>query len=221
MLPTDGKSTQVLTLTLRDGNKQPVDMDVKDISLNSRALKSATVSALTRQSAGVYTVTVTAGTDVETVTLTPSVNGITLSSAGVTISSVTPDAEQSQFSASPESIVADNTSISMLTLVAKDSQGNALTGPKDSLTFTIKDGGGKTPTSGIITESVITESGTKGIYTATLKGIAAGKYTIVPEYNGTAIGSLITTVTITATTPDEAKSAIKTDATTYVSGADT
>lgn len=219
-LPADGKSAQVLTLTLRDGNNQPVDIDVKDISLNSRALKSATVSALTRKSAGVYTVTVTAGTDVETVTLTPSVSGITLSPAGVTISSVTPDAGQSQFSASPETIVADNTATSTLTLVAKDVQGNALTGLKDSLTFTVKDSGGKTPASGIITESAIAESGEKGTYTATLKSITAGKYTVVPNYNGTALGSLSATVTLTATTPDQAKSAIKTDTTTYESGSD-
>ncbi|HEQ3521879.1 TPA: inverse autotransporter beta domain-containing protein, partial [Citrobacter freundii] len=84
-LPADGKSTQVLTLTLRDENNQAMDLNVKDISLKSSALKSARVSALTRKSAGVYTTTVTAGTDNETVTLTPSVSGITLSPAGVTI----------------------------------------------------------------------------------------------------------------------------------------
>ncbi|STB73277.1 Uncharacterised protein [Citrobacter koseri] len=82
----------MLTLTLRDENNQAVDMDVKDIRLKNSALKSAAVSALTRKSAGVYTVTVTAGTDNETVTLTPSVSGVTLSPAGVTISSTTPDA---------------------------------------------------------------------------------------------------------------------------------
>ncbi|ECF6040841.1 invasin, partial [Salmonella enterica subsp. salamae] len=82
-LPADGKSTQVLTLTLRDENNQAMDMDVKDISLKNSTLKSAAVSALTRKSAGVYTVTVTAGTDSETVTLTPSVSGVTLTPAGV------------------------------------------------------------------------------------------------------------------------------------------
>lgn len=220
MLTADGKSTQVLTLTLRDGNNQPADMDVKDISLNSSALKSAAVSALTRKSAGVYTVTVTAGTDNETVTLTPSVSGITLSPAGVTISSITPDAGQSLFTANPESIAADNTATSMLTLAAKDAQGNALTGLKEGLAFTVKDSSGKVPASGVITESAITKSSTKSTYTATLKGTVAGKYTIVPVYNGTAIGSLSATVTLMATTPDEAKSAIKTDATSYVSGSD-
>ncbi|VEN50813.1 unnamed protein product [Callosobruchus maculatus] len=220
VLPADGKSTQVLTLTLRDENNQAVDMDVKDISLKNSALKSAAVSALTKKSAGVYTVTVTAGTDVETVTLTPSVSGVTLTPAGVTISSTTPDAGQSVFTASPETIAADNTAVSTLTLVAKDAQGNALTGLKDSLAFTIKDSSGKAPAAGTLTESAIAESSTKGTYTATLKGTTAGKYTIVPEYSGTAMGSLSATVTLTDTLPDEKTSTIKTDTTTYVAGTD-
>lgn len=220
VLPADGKSTQVLILTLRDENNQAVDMDVKDISLKNSTLKSAVVSALTKKSAGVYTVTVTAGTDNETVTLTPSVSGVTLSPAGVTISSTAPDAGQSLFTASPETIAADNTTTSTLTLVAKDSQGNALTGLKDSLAFTIKGGGSKAPAANVITESAVAESSTKGTYTATLKGTTAGKYIIVPEYNGTAMGSLSATVTLTATTPDEKTSAIKTDTNTYLTGTD-
>ncbi|TNL01083.1 invasin, partial [Kosakonia cowanii] len=169
---------------------------------------------------GVYTVTVTAGTDNETVTLTPAVSGVTLSPAVVTVSNTTPDAGQSVFTAGPETIAADNTATSTLTLVVKDAQGNPLTGLKDSLRFAVKDSSGKVPAAGVITESAIAESGTKGTYTATLKGITADKYTIVPEYNGFAMGSLSATVTLTATAPDEKTSTIKTDAFTYVSGAD-
>ncbi|HFQ9142145.1 TPA: inverse autotransporter beta domain-containing protein [Enterobacter cancerogenus] len=220
VLPADGKSTQVLTLMLRDENNRAVDMDVKDISLKSSTLKSASVSVLTRKSAGVYTVTVTAGIDVENITLTPAVNGITLSSAVVTVNSVTPDAGQSVFTANPETIPADNTTTSTLTLVVKDAQGYPFTGLKDSLLFTVKDSSGKTPASGVITESAITESSTAGTYTATLKGTMAEKYTIVPEYNGTAMGSLSAAVTLTSISPDEKTSAINTDATTYVSGSD-
>ncbi|EGM6484867.1 invasin, partial [Salmonella enterica] len=95
VLPADGKSTQVLTLTLRDENNQAVDVDVKDIGLKNSTLKSAAVSALTRKSAGIYTVAVTAGTDAENVTLTPIVSGITLSPAEVTITAATPDAGKS------------------------------------------------------------------------------------------------------------------------------
>lgn len=220
VLPADGKSSQALTLTLRDENNQAVDIDLKDISLKSSTLKSAAVSALTRKSAGICTVTVTAGTDVENVTLTPIVGGTPLSSAVVTINSATPDAGQSVFTASPETIVADNAATSTLTLIVKDAQGNALTGLKDSLAFTIKDSIVKVPAAGTLTESAITESGTVGTYTATLQGGTAGKYTIVPEYNGTAMGSLSATVTLMDTTPDEKTSTIETDSTTYFAGTD-
>ncbi|MML56899.1 invasin, partial [Salmonella enterica subsp. enterica] len=186
--PADGKSSQVLTLTLRDGNNQAVDVDVKDISQNHSVLKSATVSEFTQKSVGVYTMTVTAGTDAETVTLAPSVSGVTLSSAEV---SFTPEEGLSQFSASPETIEADNTTVSTLTLVAKDAQGNARTGLKDNLTFTVKDSSGKT------TAGTIVESSTKGTYVATFKGSVPGKYTIVPEYNRTAMVGLSATVTLT------------------------
>lgn len=132
VLLADGKSTQVLTLMLLDENNQPVDMDVKDISLNSSVLKSATISALTRKSAGVYAVTVTAGRDAENVTLTPVVNGTTLSSAVVTISSVTPDGARSTIGTDATTYVSG--SDMAVTVTLKDGQDNAVTGAAASLT---------------------------------------------------------------------------------------
>lgn len=132
VLLADGKSTQVLTLMLLDENNQPVDMDVKDISLNSSVLKSSTISALTRKSAGVYAVTVTAGRDAENVTLTPVVNGTTLSSAVVTISSVTPDGARSTISTDAAAYVSG--SDMAVTVTLKDGQDNAVTGTAASLT---------------------------------------------------------------------------------------
>ncbi|MGK3141069.1 inverse autotransporter beta domain-containing protein [Pantoea sp. C2G6] len=220
VLQADGKGTQILTLTLRDENNQLVDVETQEISLRSNSLKSALVSTLTRKSAGVYSVTVTAGTDVENVTLTPVVSGITLSSAVVTINSTTPDAGQSVFTASPERIVADNSATSTLTLMAKDAQGNILTGLKDNLTFLVTDNSGKAPASGVITESAITESSVKGTYTATLKGTTAAQYKVIPQFNGTALGSLSAVVTLTPATPEQAASAIKVDNSSYLSGAD-
>lgn len=82
-LPADGKSAQVLTLTLRDEHNQPVDLDLKDIVLKNSALKSAQVSALTRKSAGVYTTTVTVGTDMAvTVTLKDAQGNAVTGAAG-------------------------------------------------------------------------------------------------------------------------------------------
>lgn len=132
VLPADGKSTQILTLTLLDANNQAVDIDVKDISLKNSALKSATVSALTRNSAGVYIVTVTAGTDVENVTLTPTVSGTTLTSAGVTINSDAPVQEQSAISTDKTSY-ASGTDMKV-TVTLKDTAGDAVTGATALLT---------------------------------------------------------------------------------------
>ncbi|EHE3817005.1 invasin, partial [Shigella sonnei] len=195
-LQADGKSTQVLTLTLRDETNRVVDTDVNDIRLESSTLKSAVVSALTRQSAGVYTVTVTAGTDNELVTLTPIASGIALSAAMVNISNVVPDAGQSVFTASPENIIADNMTTSTLTLVVRDAQGNALPGLTDSLAFVVQDSSGKRAKNGGAFLSAVKETITGGTYIATLKGTTAGLYTIVPEYNGSPIGGLSATVTL-------------------------
>ncbi|HGN9372229.1 TPA: inverse autotransporter beta domain-containing protein [Citrobacter pasteurii] len=132
VLPADGKSTQILTLTLLDANNQAVDIDVKDISLKNSALKSATVSALTRNSAGVYTVTVTAGTDVENVTLTPTVSGTTLTSAEVTINSDAPVQSQSAISTDKTSY-ASGTDMTV-TVTLKDAAGSTVTGATALLT---------------------------------------------------------------------------------------
>ncbi|MCW7684825.1 hypothetical protein OM409_24045, partial [Serratia bockelmannii] len=52
--------------------------------------------------------------------------------------------------------------------------------------------------------------------TATVKGALAGKYTLVPEYNGSAIGNLSATVTLTAGVV--AKAELSLDKASYVSG---
>jgi len=127
-LPADVKSTQVLTLTLQDESHQAADVDVNEIGLKVSEMKSATVSALTRESAGVYTLTVTAGTNNETVTLKPSVRGVKISPASLVITSIIPEAGQSLFTASPETILADGVASSTLTLIAKNSRGKPLTG---------------------------------------------------------------------------------------------
>ena len=82
------------------------------------------ISALTRKSAGVYTVTVTAGTDPETVTLTPSVSGITLPPAEVIISSITPDEARSAIKTDATTYVSG--SDMTVTVTLKDASDNAV-----------------------------------------------------------------------------------------------
>ncbi|WP_249042830.1 inverse autotransporter beta domain-containing protein [Pantoea stewartii] len=213
-LPADGKSTQVLTLTLRDENNQAVDMDVKDISLKNSTLKSAAVSALTRKSAGVYTVTVTAGTDNETVTLTPSVSGVTLSPARVTISSTTPVQAQSSISTDKTSYVSGADMTVKVTL--KDAAGDAVTGATASLT-----------TDAVKVANATLKAGSSwkdngdGTYTGTYTAGAAGdslKATVqLTDWSSKAESEAYA---ITAGAPVQAQSSISTDKTSYVSGAD-
>ncbi|MGS0639293.1 invasin domain 3-containing protein, partial [Citrobacter sp. VF227] len=214
VLPADGKSTQVLTLTLRDGNRQPVDMDVQDISLNSSALKSATVSALTRQSAGVYTATVTAGTDEETVTLTPSVSGVTLLPAEVTITATTPDPATSAIKTDATTYVSG--ADMLITVTLKDAQGNAVTGAAVLLTADTV----TVPDATLKTGSRWTDNG-DGTYTATYTATTAGtRLKATVKLSGWSRAAESGAYTITADSADETTSSIRTDATTYVSGAD-
>ncbi|NBC98110.1 invasin, partial [Atlantibacter hermannii] len=220
-LPADSKSIAIVELTLKDGQKQLVDVPVADISLavthkdNNTLLAAdrttppveATVSTFSRKSPGVYDVTVTAGTKNEIVTLTPTVRNITLSSSRVFIVKATPDAGQSSFSANPKVIAADNTATSTLTLAIKDASGNALTGNADKLSLYVASSNGSIPAPGKITVSNFTETATPGIYTATLKGILADAYKVQPLFSGSAIGTLNDTVTLTGgTTPDATQS---------------
>ncbi|ENG8909869.1 inverse autotransporter beta domain-containing protein [Salmonella enterica] len=214
VLPADGKSTQVLTLTLRDENNQAVDVDVKDISLKNSALKSAAVSALTRKSAGIYTVAVTAGTDAENVTLTPIVSGITLSPAEVTITAATPDAGKSAIATDKASYAsgADMT----VTVTLKDAADNAVTGASSSLTADAV----KVPNAALKIGSSWTDNG-DGTYTATYvaETVSADNRATL-ALSGWGAPQQSEAYGITAAAPDQANSAIKTDATTYASGAD-
>ena len=117
-------------------------------------------------------------------------------SAPVTLTTGDVDAATSAFTASPATIAADDTATSSLTFTAKDQQGNPVTGLGSSVTFLVQDSGGATVTSGM-TVSAASETGTTGVYTATLKGTLAGSYTVVPQVSGSAVGSLSAPVTLT------------------------
>ena len=110
-LLADGKSTQVLTLTLKDAAGNAVDVPESEVAVGTGeggALKSAHISALKKTKPGIYTVTVTAGKDSEVVTLTPVVSGVTLPAARVTINDMMPAEAHSTLVANPDTIAADN-----------------------------------------------------------------------------------------------------------------
>ncbi|CAI1562948.1 Invasin [Serratia quinivorans] len=132
LLPADGKSTQILTLTLKDIQKQAIDIPVADISLDPGRLKSATLTALVRKNVGVYETTVTAGTDVEVITLTPAVRGIKLSSAKVSLIMALPVAANSAIKTDQASYTAG--SDMGVTVMLKDANNDTVTGSSALLT---------------------------------------------------------------------------------------
>ncbi|WP_176555180.1 inverse autotransporter beta domain-containing protein, partial [Serratia marcescens] len=220
-LPADGKSTQVLTLSLKDSQGQAVDIARSDVVIHAEYAKrsggNASVSEPKQVQAGIYEVTVVAGTVPEVLVLTPVVSGVSLPPARVVINDMAPDAEKSSFTATPDTIVASDPSGTTLTLTLKNAAGVALSGMAEQLAFVVN-GGGRARSVAGVTLSAVTESAQKGEYAATLKGDAAGKYTVVPKYNGAAIGELSAAVTVTAGAVSEVRLAVDKDS--YVSGSD-
>ncbi len=224
VLLADGKGTQVLTLTLKDGQGQAVDVTESEIAVGAGDAKrlpaGATISTPRRSASGTYEVTVTAGTRGEVVTLTPVVSGVTLQAARVNVNDMTPAAEQSSFTASPTTLPADNQASTTLTLTLKNAAGDALSGLASQLSLVMRGGGGTTRAAEVVTLGTLTESGQKGVYTATFKGTVAGKYALVPEYNGSVLGNLSASVTLTAGVAVQAVSHIAVDKASYASGGD-
>jgi len=219
MLPADGKSTQALTLSVKDANGQPVNIAVSDVEMRPENQADATLSSLESQGDGVMVVTVTAGVQPAVLSLTPVVQGVSLPAAKVVISDSAPDAGRSSFSASPDTIPADNTTTSLLTVSLMNKEGLPVAGVKDSLALTLTPENGRARSSAPVTLSDITEE-QAGRYTATLKGSHAGVYTAIPQYNGAPLGSLSATVTLKAGGAVQANSSITRDSDSYESGDD-
>ena len=134
---------------------------------------TATVT-LTSTAAGTYRVTASAGGGMRTVPVT---------FVAVQL--------QGTLSASPQSIVADNSATSTLTLTLTD-QNNAPQ-PGKPVTFSV---------AGVIgtTLGAVTDNG-NGAYTATVKGTTAGTATVTATANGAAVAGAQATVTLTAPQP--------------------
>ncbi len=191
VLPADGKSKQVLTLSILDLAGKRTDIPVSDIVLKSEGITDAKVSELISRDSGIFEITVYSGKTTETIRLTPVVRGINLHPATIKISEIIPDSEKSTLSANPSSIIADNVSFSTLELVLKNSKGEILSGQTDKLSFTTKEMKNKKDATNNITLSEISEIKNKeGHYAATVKGKIAGKHTFYPEFNGGTIGEL-------------------------------
>jgi adhesin/invasin len=125
-LPADGRSARVLTLIVKDRQNHSVDVAASAITLNTGQLKSAVVSELVRKSSGKYEVTVTAGRDNESVTISPEISGMKLPSATVLISSSASLPAQANSKISTDNTTYTSGSDMTLTVTLKDFLGNAV-----------------------------------------------------------------------------------------------
>ncbi|EGJ0474147.1 hypothetical protein IHA59_003948, partial [Salmonella enterica] len=216
-IPADDSTTSLLTFTAKDtfGNAiagitaDKLSFIVTDSHHNTPATGKVPVSTITETTAGVYTATLK-GQLADTYTVTPQFSGSDVGSLSgtVTLTSGAPDGTQSLFVASPKSLLADNKESSTLTLTAKDKFGNIVSGAASVLSIAVTDGNGQTPAG--VTASAMTETGTPGTYTATLKGSLAGAFTLTPQYSNSAISGLSDSVTLLGV-PSTAKSQFTAD----------
>ncbi|CAI1188501.1 Invasin [Serratia marcescens] len=195
-LPADGKSTQTLTLDLKDEQGNPLDMPATDVIIDTGTQKAARagaapggakVGALEKTAPGVYTVTVTAGTLQETLVLTPVVGGVRMTPSRVVINAVPPSGTNSTVSTDKTSITANGQDSMTVTFVAKDANNNPIPGIASDITFKVVDKNGNPAPAGAVTVSPATEIAPPGTYTATVTGTGAGNYTLIPEYNNTPV----------------------------------
>lgn len=181
----NGQSQAELILLIKDNSDQFIDVAVDEINIgvSSSANRGATaqVGQLTKESTGKFSLIVTAGTVEETIVLTPTVRGVTLSPATITITKLEVDEALSSFQVSPESIVADGNESATLIFSAVNEEGVGI-GGLNNISFIVK-GVGDT------TQSVVTETEV-GVYSASLSGSQAGTATIIPAIDGVEMTSL-------------------------------
>ncbi|MDE1497088.1 Ig-like domain-containing protein [Xenorhabdus bovienii] len=131
-MAAEGKSTQKLTLTIKDKMNQPVDVNVEEITLKiesshkTRGSHSSQVSDFQRIAVGQYAVTVTAGTRTETLTLTPFVRNQALAATKIAVKAdvKTAHISENQLTIEQNSAKADGQSENRIQLVVNDEFGN-------------------------------------------------------------------------------------------------
>ncbi|HGY3147548.1 TPA: invasin domain 3-containing protein [Morganella morganii] len=192
-------ATSSLTLTLKDGNDNPVPGQTV---LFSTTLGGTTFSGVTDNRDGTYTATLK-GKTAGDAALKVTVNGAVLTVAPVTVKltadSGNLDKDQSVLEASPLSIVANDTTTSALKLTLKDANGNLVSGQTVLFSTTL----GGTTFSGVTDNQ-------DGTYTVTLKGKTAGDAALKVTVNGTKLPVAQVTVTLTpdSTNLDKNKSSL-------------
>ncbi|MEM8437679.1 Ig-like domain-containing protein, partial [Morganella morganii] len=183
----DGATESALTLTLKDVNGNLVPGQTV---LFSTGLADTTFSGVTDNQDGTYTATLK-GTKSGNALLKVTVNSAELAVAPVTVKLIGDqdnlDKDKSALTADPLTIVANNTTTSLVKLTLKDINDNPVTGQTVLFSTTLAN-----TTFGTVTDNQ------DGTYTATLQGKTAGAAVIKVTVGGNALEVAPVTVTLTA-----------------------
>src|SRR5207344_419617 len=125
----DGSTTSTITVTLKDAQSHPIAGKTVTLAKSGGSSTITTVSGVTNAS-GVATFTVKdTVAEATTYTATDTTDTVTVTqTATVTFTAGPVTAAQSTVSASPASVLADNSTISTITVTLKDAQSNPVSG---------------------------------------------------------------------------------------------
>jgi adhesin/invasin len=171
-ITADGVATATITVQLRDASGNNLTTGGVVVTL---VTDLGTLGAVTDNTDGTYTATLTSATTAGTATVTGTVNAIAIiDDATVTFTAGAAAPATSLITAVPTSIAADGVSTATITVQLKDASGNNLTTGGDAVTLVTDLG-----TLGAVSDN------TDGTYTATLtSATTAGTATVTGTVNG-------------------------------------
>ncbi|WON77902.1 Ig-like domain-containing protein [Serratia sp. UGAL515B_01] len=187
----DGKSSFTYLVKVIDGGGNPVS-DMPITAVADKKEVNVTVKSVTDNN-GQATVTMqstTAASDITLSAMTGNEGAPVAADRKVNFIAGAVSPGKSTFSALPEGIVADDKSMSILTLTLKDENGNAVRGQADALSAAVTGVTG-TKVTGFTEVSA-------GNYTAMLTGSVAGKVAVAAVHGAEKASNNVPNVTLTA-----------------------
>ncbi|MGY6233022.1 inverse autotransporter beta domain-containing protein (plasmid) [Enterobacter asburiae] len=215
-LVPDGTDAQTVTLTLLDASGNPVDADESEIvveradAAGKKAKRAggsrAQVTPFVRTGAGVYDLTVTAGTEAERFTLTPYVRGY---SAGAIEVDIRQRVSETNSSMTVSSATTDTGTPVTVTLTLRDDDNLPLDG--QVVAFSSQQ-------EGVTFDPV--QAAADGVYTTVMRAALPGEVTINPALNGVVLAYPQATVKVITNEPYADNSSLSADDINYVVGED-
>lgn len=188
-LPANGIATSTITVDLKDADNQPVAGMASQLTLQLNFVPSVSVNntiqpnlltTLTESSPGLYTATLTAGTQAGEVTITPRLNNQMLMPVSVALTPEQIAPGHSVFIATPDIILANNHATSAITFTARDANNLPVSGL--AVSFQANQLAGTSI--GAITE-------VNGVYSANLKGSIDGIEVVHVLIGSDVVGSVL------------------------------